>query len=109
MTSVFHLYDKKTSISELERQANQQKPHHQQWTPHPGSGDAPVIIHPQPVYLNEPSLTAMQARQANLEELKKNDAYWEKRIIELEKSYQKMQYIMDSEYKKVVRFKCYHR
>lgn len=56
---------------------------------------------PSPYYF-QPTVSSIQIRQANLEELKKNDAYWEKRIQELQKNHQKIQEIMDYEYNKAV-------
>lgn len=56
----------------------------------------------QPIFY-EPSLTSLQIRQANLEEMKKNDKYWEKRILELQKHHTKIQEIMECEYQKAVR------
>lgn len=55
-----------------------------------------------PQYLYEPSLTSIQLRQANVKELKKNDAYWEKRVRDLEENHKKMHEIMDLEYKRAV-------
>lgn len=55
----------------------------------------------QPFYY-EPSLTSLQIRQANLEEMKKNDAYWQKRIEELQDYHAQIKSIMDCEYHKAV-------
>lgn len=69
------------------------------------AGIAPVGVVPQP-YLYEPSLTSIQLRQASAAELKKNDAYWEKRMQELESKHKKMYEIMEIEYNKAVSI-CY--
>lgn len=70
--------------------------------PVPAAGGAvPVGVVPQP-YLYEPSLTSIQLRQASVAELKKNDAYWEKRLQELETKHKKMYEIMEIEYNKAV-------
>lgn len=68
--------------------------------PATGGGDALGVV--PPPYWYEPSLTSIQLRQANAQELKKNDAYWENRIRNLEANHKKMQEIMDLEYKKAV-------
>lgn len=65
------------------------------------AGSVPIGVVPQP-YLYEPSLTSIQLRQANVAELKKNDAYWEKRLQELEGKHKKMYEIMELEYNKAV-------
>lgn len=70
------------------------------------AGIAPVGVVPQP-YLYEPSLTSIQLRQASVAELKKNDAYWEKRMHELESKHKKMYEIMEIEYNKAVSI-CYY-
>lgn len=57
---------------------------------------------PQPVFY-EPSLTTLQLRQEKLDELRKNDLYWERRIENLQKNHAKIQEIMELEYKKAVR------
>lgn len=59
-----------------------------------------------PLFLNEPSLTSLQLRQAHVAELKKNDEYWENRIKTLESNHKKINEIMDKEFSKAVR-KCY--
>lgn len=53
-------------------------------------------------FFYEPSLTSLQIRQANLEEMKKNDEYWQRRIAELKDYHCQIQEIMDCEYKKAV-------
>lgn len=65
------------------------------------AGTVPAGVVPQP-YLYEPSLTSIQLRQANVAELKKNDAYWEQRLQELEGKHKKMYEIMELEYNKAV-------
>ncbi|KAK9881540.1 hypothetical protein WA026_016418 [Henosepilachna vigintioctopunctata] len=55
-----------------------------------------------PMFLQEPSLTSLQLRQQKLEELKKNDEYWENRIKNLEECHQKINDIMEEEYKKTL-------
>lgn len=57
---------------------------------------------PAPAFLYEPSLTSLQIRQANVAELKKNDAYWEKRIRDMEVNHKKMHDVMEIEYNKAV-------
>ncbi|KAJ8956023.1 hypothetical protein NQ318_006299 [Aromia moschata] len=53
-------------------------------------------------FFNEPSLTSLQMRQANIAELKKNDDYWENRIRNLEANHKKINEIIDEEQKKAV-------
>ncbi|KAL3284018.1 hypothetical protein HHI36_018188 [Cryptolaemus montrouzieri] len=55
-----------------------------------------------PFFLQEPSLTSLQIRQQKLEELKKNDEYWENRMKNLEDCHKKINDIMDEEYKKTL-------
>ncbi|XP_045462647.1 MICOS complex subunit MIC19 [Harmonia axyridis] len=55
-----------------------------------------------PLFLQEPSLTSLQIRQQKLEELKKNDEYWENRIKNLEDCHRKINDIMEDEYKKTL-------
>ncbi|KAJ3629290.1 hypothetical protein MTP99_013688 [Tenebrio molitor] len=56
----------------------------------------------QPMFIYEPSLTSVQLRQANLAELKKNDHYWENRLKNQQANHQKINEIMDTEYKRAV-------
>lgn len=57
---------------------------------------------PAPFYLNEPSLTSLQLRQANVAELKKNDDYWQTRIKNLEENHKKINEVMEQETQKAV-------
>lgn len=57
----------------------------------------------QPMFMYEPSVTSVQLRQASLAELKKNDHYWENRLKNQQANHQKINEIMDAEYKKAVR------
>lgn len=62
----------------------------------------PAGIQSQVPFYYEPSLTSIQIRQNNVNELKKNDEYWEKRIVDLQKNHEKIQEIMELEYNKAV-------
>lgn len=55
------------------------------------------------LFLNEPSLTSLQLRQAHVAELKKNDEYWQNRIKTMENNHKKINEIMDNEFSKAVR------
>ncbi|KAJ8967873.1 hypothetical protein NQ317_006189 [Molorchus minor] len=55
-----------------------------------------------PFFFNEPSLTSLQLRQANVAELKKNDDYWRNRIGNLESNHKKINEIIDEEQKKAM-------
>uniref|UniRef100_A0A6P7H8W6 Uncharacterized protein LOC114348753 n=1 Tax=Diabrotica virgifera virgifera TaxID=50390 RepID=A0A6P7H8W6_DIAVI len=55
-----------------------------------------------PIFINEPSLTSYQLRQANVAELKKNDEYWQQRLKNLEEKHKKMNDVLDQEYQKAV-------
>lgn len=62
------------------------------------------VVMPGPFYLSEPSLTSLQLRQANVAELKKNDEYWQKRMIALEANHKKINEVMEQETQRAVRF-----
>lgn len=76
------------------------------WPPQ-GFQQAPQGAQQMPLFY-EPSLTSLQIRQANLEELKKNDKYWERRIKELQKDHEQIKEIMDCEYQKAVFIICFN-
>ncbi|KAI4470501.1 coiled-coil-helix-coiled-coil-helix domain containing 6 [Holotrichia oblita] len=57
---------------------------------------------PPPFYHYEPSLTSLKIRQEAVDNLKKNDEYWENRIKDLEKRHEKMRVIMEEEFTKAV-------
>ncbi|XP_018576599.1 MICOS complex subunit mic25-b [Anoplophora glabripennis] len=54
------------------------------------------------LFLNEPSLTSLQLRQAHVAELKNNDEYWQNRIKTLESNHKKINEIMDKEFSEAV-------
>lgn len=68
---------------------------------HAGLGGVAPLVAP-PTFLHEPSLTSLQIRQANLLELKKNDAYWEKRMRDVELKHKKMHEVLEEEYNRAV-------
>lgn len=57
---------------------------------------------PPPFYHYEPSLTSLKIRQDAVDNLKKNDQYWENRIKDLERRHDKMRVIMEEEFTKAV-------
>lgn len=61
-----------------------------------------AVIMPGPFYLNEPSLTSLQLRQANVVELKKNDEYWQNRLKALEANHKKINEVMEQETQRAV-------
>lgn len=67
----------------------------------PQGYQAPPGAHHMPFFF-EPSLTSLQIRQANLDELKKNDQYWDRRMKQLQRDHEQIKDIMDCEYKKAV-------
>ncbi|RZC36666.1 uncharacterized protein BDFB_003076 [Asbolus verrucosus] len=56
----------------------------------------------QPTFMYEPNVTSVQLRQVNIAELKKNDRYWENRLKCQQANHQKINEIMEAEYKKAV-------
>lgn len=60
------------------------------------------FVMPGPFYLNEPSLTSLQLRQANVAELKNNDEYWQNRLKALEANHKKINEIMEQETQRAV-------
>lgn len=63
------------------------------------------VIIPGQFYLNEPSLTSLQLRQANVAELKKNDEYWQNRLKALEANHKKINEVMEQETQRAVSIK----
>ncbi|KAJ8924718.1 hypothetical protein NQ315_000870 [Exocentrus adspersus] len=64
---------------------------------------APPAVGPflaAPLFLNEPSLTSLQLRQAHVAELKENDEYWTNRMKTLESNHKKINEVLDNEFKK---------
>ncbi|XP_044254526.1 MICOS complex subunit MIC25 isoform X2 [Tribolium madens] len=72
--------------------------------PEPSYQQAPPqqAVPVQPMFIYEPSVTSVQLRQANLAELKKNDHYWENRLKNQQANHQKINEIMEAEYKKAI-------
>ncbi|CAL1677674.1 unnamed protein product [Lasius platythorax] len=80
--------------------------------------DSPKIQHPvpppsavppaiaatsgQPVYYPELTVSALQMQQHMEQELKRQDQYWHRRLQNLEEGYQKINRILEDEYKKAV-------
>lgn len=55
----------------------------------------------QPVYYYpELTMSALQMQQQMEEELKRQDQYWQRRLRNLEEGYQKVNHILEEEYKK---------
>lgn len=55
----------------------------------------------QPVYYYpELTMSALQMQQQKEEELKRQDQYWQRRLRNLEDGYQKINHILEDEYKK---------
>lgn len=52
--------------------------------------------------MNEPSLTTLQLRQANVAELQKNDEYWQNRMKHLEENHKKINEVMEQETQRAV-------
>ncbi|XP_011647314.1 MICOS complex subunit MIC25 [Pogonomyrmex barbatus] len=65
-------------------------PHIDEATP----GQAPVYHYP------ELTISALRMQQQMEEELKQQEQYWQKRLQNLENGYQKINYILEEEYKK---------
>lgn len=55
-----------------------------------------------PVHYPELTLSALQVQQQMEQELKKQDQYWHRRLQNLEEGYQKINRILEDEYKKAV-------
>lgn len=62
------------------------------------------VLVQQPIYVTDPRLTSLQIRQATVEELEKNDAYWKGRLKKLKERQQQMEDIMKEEERKTVNF-----
>ncbi|XP_070163700.1 MICOS complex subunit mic25-b [Polyergus mexicanus] len=56
----------------------------------------------QPVHYSELTLSALQIQQHMEQELKKQNQYWHKRLQNLEEGYQKINQILEDEYKKAI-------
>ncbi|XP_017786266.1 PREDICTED: MICOS complex subunit MIC19 [Nicrophorus vespilloides] len=56
----------------------------------------------QAPFLYEPSLTSIQIRQSQVQALKDNDDYWDKRIECLQQGHEQMHKIMEQEFQKAV-------
>ncbi|KYN50095.1 hypothetical protein ALC62_00123 [Cyphomyrmex costatus] len=54
----------------------------------------------QPVYYPELTVSALQMQQQMEEELRRQDQYWQRRLRNLEDGYQKINRVLDEEYKK---------
>lgn len=73
--------------------------------PAPPSAPVPpatAVIPGQPVHYPELTLSALQVQQQMEQELKKQDQYWHRRLQNLEEGYQKINHILEDEYKKAV-------
>lgn len=62
----------------------------------PAADTTPV----QPVYYPELTLSALQMQQHMEQELKRQDQYWHRRLHNLEDGYQKINRVLEEEYKK---------
>lgn len=56
----------------------------------------------QPMHYPELTVSALQMQQHMEEELKKQDQYWQRRLQNLEDGYQKINCILEDEYKKAI-------
>lgn len=56
----------------------------------------------QPVYYPELTVSALQMQQHMEEELKKQDQYWHRRLQNLEEGYQKINRVLENEYRKAI-------
>lgn len=56
----------------------------------------------QPVYYPELTVSALQMQQHMEQELKRQDQYWHRRLQNLEEGYQKINRILEDEYKRAV-------
>lgn len=74
---------------------------------HPAPPSAPVpsatpVPPGQPVHYPELTLSALQVQQQMEQELMKQDQYWHRRLQNLEEGYQKINRILEDEYKKAL-------
>ncbi|XP_029175181.1 MICOS complex subunit MIC19 [Nylanderia fulva] len=71
-----------------------------QTAPPSAAPPAVAVTSGQPVYYPELTVSALQMQQHMEQELKKQDQYWHRRLQNLEDGYQKVNRVLEDEYKK---------
>lgn len=56
----------------------------------------------QPIYYSDITMSALRIQQQKEEELKIQEQYWQKRLQNLKEGYQKIEHILEEEYKRAV-------